>query len=185
MPEEKRADNRKLFVRQAETNWLIEDLREVDVGEFRSYADLSKAAGIPVDGSSCYLQSARRVLQSEDRIIFRVIRGKGLRRCSDEEKVELGRNDIGGLRRKARKVMDRTLCVDSENLSRDDSCMLRSIQSTVRMISHCSRTKEVKALATTISEKEDVRELKMNEMASRLMLSVTNGKKKRQEGSDA
>lgn len=68
-----------------ETRQLIERLSKLSVGQEISYREIMKACELPsLSACRSYLSTARNALR-RDGILFEAIRGKGLRRMSDEE----------------------------------------------------------------------------------------------------
>jgi len=74
------------FERSADTDAVIVALRGCN--KEISYADLARQAGLALDRTKQVLASARRALRSESGILFGVIRGEGLRRLTDADKVK-------------------------------------------------------------------------------------------------
>jgi hypothetical protein len=74
-----------VFERSPDTDAAISVLRGIN--DEISYADAAKRAGLGTPRFKCVLASARRALRSEG-ILFGVIRGEGLRRLTDQDKVK-------------------------------------------------------------------------------------------------
>jgi hypothetical protein len=66
---------------------LSQCLLKTGEGELLQYASLSKAIGKPVISVRGALQTARRHALREEGFVFGVVRGIGLKRLTDEEKV--------------------------------------------------------------------------------------------------
>ncbi|ODN69227.1 hypothetical protein [Methylobrevis pamukkalensis] len=112
--------DRPRFETSAETAMIARALKAVAIGQTISYAALSDAAGRRVDGSCGNLQSARRRLLKEDRAVFDVIVGFGLKRLEDGEIVTSSERDARLLRRAAeRNVMKITAVRDFGSLTED------------------------------------------------------------------
>lgn len=75
----------KPFVRSIDTSLLISRLKDLPVGTFVSYEDLSKHIGRTVTGSTGSLQSARRALLAEEGAIWDCCPGEGIQRLSDDQ----------------------------------------------------------------------------------------------------
>lgn len=74
-----------MFVMSENTRAMVKALRSINRDV--SYETLSKVVGFPVTGATPSLTSARRHLHSAENILFDVVRGQGLRRLDDGEKV--------------------------------------------------------------------------------------------------
>lgn len=74
------------FERTSETDAVVMVLRGCN-NEI-SYFDLAKQAGLSVYRAKQVLASARRILRAESGVLFGVIRGQGLRRLVDTDKVK-------------------------------------------------------------------------------------------------
>ena len=74
------------FERSADTDAVMIALRGCN-NEI-SYTDLARQAGMAVGRAKQVLSSARRALRSESGILFGTIRGEGLRRLTDTDKVK-------------------------------------------------------------------------------------------------
>jgi hypothetical protein len=74
------------FERSADTDAVIVALRGCN-NEI-SYKDMAKHAGLTLLRAKQVLPSARRALRAENGVLFGVIRGEGLRRLTDADKVK-------------------------------------------------------------------------------------------------
>ena len=74
------------FERSADTDAVIIALRGCN-NEI-SYRDLARQAALTLDRTKDVLTSARRALRSESGILFGTIRGEGLRRLTDADRVK-------------------------------------------------------------------------------------------------
>ncbi len=75
-----------IFERSPDTDAVIKSLRGCN-NEI-SYRDLARQAGLSLQRAKAVLPSARRALRSDSGVLFGVVRGEGLRRLTDEEKVK-------------------------------------------------------------------------------------------------
>lgn len=94
--------------------WLI----DVPVGGIVTYSDLSALIGRNVSGRYRYiLAAARNMAVRENRIVFDVIKNVGLRRCGNDDMVDVGADGIVRIRNLVDKRAKIILCADYNELS--------------------------------------------------------------------
>jgi hypothetical protein len=74
------------FERSPDTDAVIVALRGCN--DEISYADLARQAGLTLSRAKSVLPSARRAIRAETGVLFGVVRGEGLRRLTDADKVK-------------------------------------------------------------------------------------------------
>lgn len=74
-----------IFERSPDTNTIISLLRGCN--DEISYYELARQSGLPIQRVKSVLPSARRALRIESGVLFGVVRGEGLRRLTDADKV--------------------------------------------------------------------------------------------------
>lgn len=89
-----------MFQKSDLTQRLYELLRTVN-GTIE-YETINATLGLPLDDYRAALNSARRSLEKEEKIVFAVERGVGLRRLTDQEKVWSTNQIRQSIHRKAR-----------------------------------------------------------------------------------
>lgn len=77
-------------------------IRVLKDGDEISYADLTTALGFQIDGGTPALQYAKRKALN-DGVVIEVIRGIGVRRLLDNEKLNASVSNIRAIRRKSRQ----------------------------------------------------------------------------------
>lgn len=109
------------------------------------YQDLAGAAGLDVRHGKGYgyLQTARRHLRREKRIVFEVVRGEGLKRATDSDLA----NNEGPYRRKrirgqCREGIKNLLCADFEKLTNEEKQKLTMERSALGSVNLFSKQKE-------------------------------------------
>ena len=96
-----------------------------------SYKSICKVAGKPLEEIRQTLSNARRYLERDEGIVFATIKGEGLRRLSDSEKVQSAANFSRAIHRTAGRGLQRLDAVaDVESLSNEDQ-MIATIRRTV------------------------------------------------------
>lgn len=101
-----------------ETRALIEAMKEAYVGQTFTYDQLSKIAGVRVNGTFPGLQTVRKRLLKDYGIVLAAVRGIGLKRLSDTEILSTGKGVRSSLRRKSSRSLEDHSKVDFKNLDR-------------------------------------------------------------------
>ena len=106
------------FQASGDAKILVHVLREVEVGDVVSYSKLTAAIARDVQNDArSVLETARQIVQREDKMIFDAVRGIGLKRLTDDEIVGLSDRTREHVRRSARRVVKKMVCVDYVNLT--------------------------------------------------------------------
>jgi hypothetical protein len=100
---------------------LLEALSTLQVGESKSYKDLSKLIDLSVQSTQGrgYLNTARYVLQREQHMVFDVIRNEGIVRLDDEQIIDTVDKTHTKIRKAARNQVKKTICADYDSLTND------------------------------------------------------------------
>ena len=109
-----------MFVPKNDTVILLRVLRDIAPGETITWEKLGEAIGRPCrPGADAYglLGSARRMALNQHDMVFVAERGKGLRRCSDDEKVDVTADYVQQSRRRCSKAMRVSSTVNEKNLT--------------------------------------------------------------------
>jgi hypothetical protein len=135
----------------AETKLLAEMLRGVAEGEVCTYADMSAMIERDVRaGARGALNSARRILLRDDRIVFDVVIGTGVKRMTPAEiaNSEKGVNRIRGATIKELKVQ---AVAAAGELCNEDRTKLNTRLSVLGAIHHCTDSRKIAKLQKHIS----------------------------------
>lgn len=97
-----------------EARILYDHLITIPVGGEVSYAALSALieTSVQVSPGRGALNTARRMAERDNQIVFRPIRGAGLLRLNDVEIVDTGDDALASIRRKAKSAARTLTCVD-------------------------------------------------------------------------
>lgn len=97
-----------------ETRIVLQRLREMKIGDFVSYDELSELSGKQIAGDSFNLSTARRSLLKSDHMVFEVIRMSGLKRLNDTE-LAMSASDkfVDKSRRHAKRSAQKMACIES------------------------------------------------------------------------
>jgi hypothetical protein len=111
---------RPLFRASAEVPLIEEALQQVAAGSVITYEQLNDACKSDVRGASrSALRTARKRLESEQRIAFDAISGVGLKRLENTEIVGSGQRSLAHIRRTSKRAITRLACADYERLPQD------------------------------------------------------------------
>lgn len=108
------------FQASTDSKILAAMLRECEVGQVVSYKALSEAIGREVQtlGRPC-LETARKIVQREARMIFDSVRNEGLKRLTDSEIVDLADKTRDSVRRATRRTVKKLVCVDYDAMPKE------------------------------------------------------------------
>ena len=115
---EKQMNKQPDFRLSADSAALVKVLEQIPVGGLVSYSTLSSAISRDITLFRGALETARKAVQRESRMVFDVIRKQGLRRLADDEIVDLSDKARDHARRHARNTAKKLVCVDYDSLSK-------------------------------------------------------------------
>ena len=98
---------------------IIEAIKGVSVGETITYSAMSTLIGRDITKFRGALETARRSIQRDMRMVFDVVRGVGMIRLTDSEIVDLSDKARAHARRHARRTAKKLVCVDYAALSKE------------------------------------------------------------------
>ena len=130
-------DKRPMFRQTVDTLTLIKTLLKVAVGETITYEALSQAIGMDVVQRRSSLQSARKHLIRVHRILFETIKRVGLRRMNSADAVDCLTAEIKRVGRAAKRGLNKSTCVEEDELSQDQKLSWYCSQSLL-MMQHAS-----------------------------------------------
>jgi hypothetical protein len=108
------------FQASTDSKILASVLQESKPGDVVSYKALSAAIGRDVQSTAKpALDTARRIVQREKRMVFDAVRGEGLKRLTDSEIVDLADKTRDGVRRATRRTVKKMVCVDYEAMPKE------------------------------------------------------------------
>ena len=112
----------------AETRELMERLRTFKIGESIAYSELSRICGEDVQrrGRS-RLNSARRIMEREDRMVFGVEKNVGLVRLADPEIVRGAASSSEHIRRTAKRELVKQAAVNGERLDQTEKMLHQGV----------------------------------------------------------
>lgn len=137
-----------------ETKQLIEILSDCGVGQLLEYEDLASKIGLSY-GSPQFrsaVQTARKSVEKEERFVFGVIRGVGLKRLNDSEIVADSKGSLRGINRKCRRARSKLECAKYEALSAVEKQIHNVNLAVAGAIEQASSVKKVREITKRLSD---------------------------------
>lgn len=100
-----------------EAQELAKFLETAEVGDVFTYQQLNQHAKCDVQLRNTVLQTAKRIVQRQHKMVFDTIVGVGIKRLSDEEIPDVGQASIKRSRNIAKKGMRTLECADLSKLT--------------------------------------------------------------------
>lgn len=118
--------------RRMETQLLEQRLLKMEPGEFVSYDDLTAVCGVDVRGAGYpLLASARKAAGRALSTIFDAVRGEGIKRLEEDEKVAAVSRLVSRGRKTIRKAGDLSCRVDYDAISDDKRRELNGLRGAI------------------------------------------------------
>lgn len=133
-----------------DTQLLVKRLKKCAEDEMVTYDELSGIIGRDVTAKARHiLDSARRILQRQDRMVFECVHGQGVKRLNDSAMANLGEHGIKRIRGISKRTARKIACSDYENLSNEDKIKSNASLSMLGALSMMTAPKKLKALETS------------------------------------
>lgn len=147
---------RAIAERSAEANILIKRLKKLAVGELVGYDELSKLISGDVQHKHRYLlDTARRALLNEDRIVVECVWGDGMKRLENDAIPAIGAQARGRIHRISKKACKKMTCADFEKLSNEQKLELNTNMSLMGVLAMVTKNNKVQQLKAAVSAMED------------------------------
>lgn len=130
---------------------LYERLLKLAVGEEVTYAELSLLIGrsVRADGPAySNLQTARRMLKRENRIVIGTVRATGVVRLDDCGASKTGQAAIRTINRAARRGVETLSCVEFDNLPPEEKTRHLAASAALGVTYLCTKQSSVKKIET-------------------------------------
>lgn len=141
---------RPLFRASVDTQTLVKVLLTVIVGGTITYDELSEAIGMNIHFRISSLQSSRRILIGEHRILFETIRGVGLRRMESAGVVDCLKSEIKRVGRAAARGIKKSTCAIEAELTPEQHLSFLSSQSMLIMQQAAARVTNQRRLENKV-----------------------------------
>lgn len=148
------------FTASSDAKVLAHVLRNTATGQIAAYSQLTAAIARDVQSDArdvqsdarSVLETARQIVQREDKMIFDAVRGMGLKRLNDEEIVGLGDRTRDHVRRSARRVVKKMVCVDYNNLSAEKQVQHNTALSMFGLFAEIATDKSARRLGEAVKD---------------------------------
>lgn len=145
------------FQKSNDTKVLENVLKEVAVGSVVTYEDLSRAIGRDVrEFAYQALQSARRALVRESRIVFGVETSIGLVRLNDSGIVKCTEQDRKLIQRRANRTIEKLHCAEFEKLTNEEKRQHVTASAQMGAISMFASKAASKKIASSVKDQSSV-----------------------------
>lgn len=141
--------NKPTFEVSIETRQVVERLVKCDIGEIVEYSELRTLIGRDARDR---LETARKHLRKEHRMVFGTVNGVGLKRLADCELAKIGEASTIKIGREAKRAMQKMGCVDFKNLTSDQLSEWNSRASHLGLVAEVTRPKVAKAIEAKVKE---------------------------------
>ncbi len=137
-----------------EAQALLRRLLQCSIGQTVSYEELSTIVGRDVQGEGYgSLATARRRAQRDNGLVFKCVRGVGLKCCDDHEIVDSLRATPRRLRRVAARASREAVCVkDFDKLSREDQLAHNGLLAALGVVAHVTAPKSLNKISSKCAE---------------------------------
>lgn len=120
------------------------------------YGELSRLISGDVQGKHRYLlETARRVLVKEDRIVVECVFGKGVKRLENDAIPALGDLARGRISRLSKRTARKLACADYEKLSKEQRLEWNTHMSLMGVLASVTKPQKVLQLKAAVSAMED------------------------------
>lgn len=139
------------FKLSADSSTIAFLLRQAQIGDVVTYEAISEAIGRDVrENCMGALQTARSLVQRENRMVFDVVRKIGLKRLDNDSIVDLSDRAREQARRLAKRTSKKLVCVDYDSLSREKQTKHNASLSVFSCIAELSTNKAQARLSKTL-----------------------------------
>lgn len=144
------------FELSVDTQVLVKRLRDVKPGETIEYQEMSGVIGRDVQTKGRgNLDSARRILQRDEKIVFCSVRAIGVKRLENSDIAKLGAGALQHIGRTSRNASRKILCADYDKLANGDRTQMNAQLSILGALSQATKGKTLKAIEDKVSEVND------------------------------
>lgn len=144
-------ERRHRFELAADTRLLYSLLQKAAIGETVTFAAMSAQLSRTVGGADCYLQSALRIIERDEEIVFGSVRGVGYKRLSDAEiATTIGPAAITRMRRAATRATRSVLTARDEKLTNEERVKRNTTLSFLGMIRHATKPAAVERIESEV-----------------------------------
>lgn len=138
-----------------ESGILASRLRQAKPGEVVTYVEMSRNIGKSVQRHRGSLDTARRIVMRDDRMIFECVKDVGLKCLDAAEAAESLATDVKGTRSKARKGGRKARAIKYEEVPQDARSILIARASYLALVDASGAPRSQKKLVETIDKQSE------------------------------
>jgi hypothetical protein len=140
-----------------ETRLIVQRLASLKIGEFIAYAELSEIIGRDIQyGARHVLESARRIVQRENKILLECVYNQGLKRLDDIGIVGSTQCSVLKISNLSKRGVAKVLCLhDMSALPPGDKASLNARISIMAMVAHVTKTKNVQLIESKVAATQE------------------------------
>jgi len=138
-----------------DTMLIYNILKDVVPGGIVSKDDIVAKLGRPYEAIRPNVDSARRIAQRDNQMVFGPVRGVGLKRLSDQEISEEGCSLAEKTRRAARRSKKKLQCVNVEQLDRTEVNRLYVSMSMVSFLGNMTAKKRLTQVEAAVVQSQE------------------------------
>ena len=154
MSEPKQTESKRVIPQlSVDAQLLARHLEKVQVGEVIEYAALNKIINANVqNGARSILAAARKKVLNDERIVFDVIMGKGLKRLNDSEIIGTGTCALARIRRTSRRAVKKLACAEYDKLPTGEQTKFNAVASMLGALNQAAKDSNLRSLETKVAE---------------------------------
>lgn len=146
-----------MFQISVDTQLIVDRLEKANVGDRITYQEMGKIIQRDVQNEArCILDSARRILMNQKRVVFETVRMEGIKRLADNELVHTGENTRTQIRRITRRGLKKLACVQNfDGLTNVEKIKHNTEASVLGMLHQMSKPKTAARIESRVAEKDN------------------------------
>lgn len=154
--QDKETNMKHRFEPSADTRLIYSLLMKAEMGDVVTYTELSEQVGRKVTGADSYLQSALRMIERDENMVFSSVRGVGYKRLTDAEiATQVGESGVRKIKRTARRTAKTISKADDSNLSNEERVKRNTFASFMGAVAHMAKPRQLERLETGVRAHAD------------------------------
>lgn len=138
------------LVQTVHTRMILAHLRKLEVGETVTYDELSNAVGFDVLSYRGSMDTARKRLLTDNRMVICCVRGVGLRRADDVASIEVVEQGIEKIHRQARRTNKVVNTIDIHKLESSQRSRVLAQAAITGVLEHATSSRTMKKVTAAV-----------------------------------
>lgn len=149
-------ENKPIAQISVDAQILAKHLASVPEGVLVKYETLNELIKADVqNGARNILQTARRVVQREENIVFECVKNEGIKRLHPAEIISTGKATIVKIRKTAKRGASKLACADFDRLTKEEKSEFLASTSILGAIHVCAKDRQLKAVTEAVEKQQD------------------------------